>query len=192
MPRTRRPGLWVMEASWSSRVTDVRTVRPVLAALQDAAVAKSAYHHINDPEDLVRSLQRWGQKQHAGYGIGYLAMHGSPGIVHIGRRRVGLADVAAALPPRRLASKVLHFGSCEVLAEGDQQGDLLRAFGVRAITGFTEPVDWFDSMAFELILFDALSRFQRMDALEAFVEKHHGQLARRVGFVIARKSARGR
>jgi hypothetical protein len=176
-----------MEAKWSTRVHDVRTVHPVLSALEQAGVARFVQNHINDEDDLAASLQRWGRPGQKSFGIGYVAMHGSPGEVNIAGRSVPLLTLTQRIPRRPLTSKVLHFGSCSVLdgAPSDRR-ELRAAFGVRALTGFTEDVDWFESMAFELILFDVLTRYRRMDAADAYIRHHHRSLARRLGFVMVR------
>lgn len=187
MPVRSKPGLWVMESAWSTRVTDVRSVEPVLKALGDAGVANHAKLHINDRDDLLRALTRWGQAQHDRYGIGYLAMHGSPGKVYPSRRQVDLLDLASDLPRRALREKVLHFGSCSVLEDVESHAPLLDAFAVRAITGFTRDVEWFESLAFELLLFDCLAYYQRIHAAEAYIYKNYGELADRLGFVMVRR-----
>lgn len=182
-----------MEGKWSSSVRDVRTVGPVLDALTSAGVAKSSRHHLNSTDDLRNALGRWRQRQHASYGIGYLALHGSPGRVHIGRSAVDLLALGQGLPAQALKGKVLHFGSCSVLKQTPTELESLRrALGVRAMTGFTEDVDWFDSLAFELLLFDSLAYYKRLDAVERDLKARAGSMARRLGFRIVRsKTARG-
>jgi uncharacterized protein DUF6642 len=191
MARRAVPGLWTMEGAWSSSVRDVRTVRPVLQALRDMGQAKYAELRLNDPEDLLKQMIRWGQAQHSRFGIGYLALHGSPGKVYVGRRGVDLVELGNALPRRGLTSKVLHFGSCAVLdlpSKGRQE--LRDALGVRALTGFTEYVDWVESLAFELLLFDVLASYKRLDAAEAYIKRNHGAFARRLGFKLVRAPRR--
>lgn len=160
---------------------------PVLRALQEAGAANYVRRQVNDRDDLVRALTNWGQAQHKSYGLGYVAMHGSPGRVHIGRQAVDLASVANELPRRRLDSKILHFGSCSVLEDKRQRESLRKALGVRAVTGFTEDVDWFESLAFELILFDVMTYYKRTDAMEAYIHDNHRALAKRLGFVMERR-----
>lgn len=41
MNRRSEPKLWVMEGRWSARVTDIRTVEPVVRALSEAGQAKA-------------------------------------------------------------------------------------------------------------------------------------------------------
>lgn len=184
---SNKPGLWVMEGNWSSRVTDVRSVTPILEALEQAGRARSATHHLNDEDDLRRALTRWGQKQHANYNIGYVALHGSPGAVHIGRSTVNLFELGESLPRKSLRPKVLHFGSCSVMdLSPSERRDLRASMGVKVLTGFTEDVEWFESMAFELLLFDTFTWYKRSDAAEAYIKKNHRQMAKRLGFILVR------
>lgn len=187
MARTVKPGIFVMEGKWSSRARDVRSVSPVLQALDAAGRARYVHHHLNDRDDFHRQLKRWGQGQHEPYGIGYVALHGSPGRVHIGRQIVDLFSLWEVVPPRLLKQKILHFGSCSVLdLDADDRAFLLECVGARALTGFTTDVDWFESMAFELLLFDALTSYKRPSDAEKYLRRTHGEFAERLGFVMVR------
>lgn len=186
MARRKMPAIWAMESKWSSSVRDVRSVTPALEALEAVGAARYAHVAINSPQDFIAQLKRLGQKQHDRFTIGYIAMHGSPGKVYAGRKSIDLLSVGEELPPAALKKKVLHFGSCSVLTDEDQQQELLKALGVKAITGFTENVDWMESLAFELLLFNALSYYQRSTYAEKYIRKHHGEFAERLGFVMVR------
>lgn len=63
---------------------------------------------------------------------------------------------------------------------------LRQALGVKVLTGFTEDVEWFESLAFELLLFDTLTWYMRPDFAESYIKKNHRQLAKRLGFVMVR------
>ncbi|SMC56804.1 DUF6642 family protein [Janibacter indicus] len=186
MARWKRPAIWAMESKWSPSVRDVRSVTPVLNALQAAGAARYAHVVINSPEDFDKQLKRLGQKQHEDFTIGYIAMHGSPGKVYTGRKSIDLVSTGQKLPSGALKKKVLHFGSCSVLTDEDQQQELLKALGAKAITGFTKDVDWMECLAFELLLFSALSYYQRSSYAETYIRKHHGEFAERLGFVMVR------
>lgn len=186
MTRRAKPGIWAIESEWSSRATDVRSVVPVLEALKAAGAAKYVHQRVNSKEDFFKQVNRLGQKQYEAFTIGYVAMHGSPGKVHVGRTSIDLLAEAERLPPGRLASKVLHFGSCSVLTDDDQQQKLLECLGAKAVTGFTKDVDWFEGLAFEILLFEALTHYERIHAAENYIRKNFGELADRLGFVMVR------
>lgn len=187
MAGRKKPGIWAMEGKWSSSVRDVRSIDPMLAALTNNGSAHMSKHAVNTPEDLRRHLSRWTQAQHQRFNIGYIGLHGSPGHLYVGRRKVAVKDLTDGIPKPRLSGKVLHFGSCEVLQLTPKERRNLRAdLGVKAITGFTEEVDFMESLAYEILLFDALTYYKRIDAAETFMKKHHSQFSRRLGFVLVR------
>jgi hypothetical protein len=188
MPGQRKPGIWLMEGNWSGTVTDVRTVKPVLQALEQAGRARTVPLTLNDTDDLRQALKRWGQKQHARFTIGYIALHGTPGTLYVGREAVDLGELGAGLPKDCLKGKVLHVGSCSVLDLKPKERREIRAeLGVKVLTGFTEEVEWFDALAFELLLFDVLTYYTRPDFAQAYIDKNFGQFAKRLGFVMVRK-----
>ncbi len=188
MPGQSKPGIWLMEGSWSNSVTDVRTVKPVLEALEQAGRARTVPLTLNDTDDLRQALKRWGQKQHARFNIGYIALHGTPGTLYVGREEVDLRELGAGLPKDCLKGKVLHLGSCSVLDLTPKQRREIRAeLGVKMLTGFTEDVEWFDALAFELLLFDVLTYYKRPDFAQAYITKNFGQFAKRLGFVMVRQ-----
>jgi hypothetical protein len=176
-----------MEGEWSSSVKDVRSVNPVLSALSDMGQARHVRRHVNDPDDLVLQLKKWGQRQHDSFNIGYVALHGSPGMVYFGRKSLDLLSIGGELSRTAMSKKILHFGSCSVLdMKPKERRELRSELGVKALTGFTTDVEWAESLAFELLLFDVLTWYKRLDFAEAFMKKNHGAFARRLGFVMVR------
>lgn len=183
--RRRKSHIMVFEGDWSSQVRDVRSVQPVMEALRAARVAEPARRHVNDDDDLLREMRRWGQAQHARYTIGYLALHGSPSCVYPGRDQVDLFDLAERLPRGALNGKILHIGSCEVLRMDDaERSDLRKALGVKVLCGFTAAVEWIPAMAFELLLFDAVSRYSRPGDAFNHLRRTYPDLVRELGFVV--------
>jgi hypothetical protein len=92
VPRSK-PRVWCMEGNWSPSVPDVRTVTQILDALHNSGTVEYVLQPVNSPEDLAASLRRWGQRQHDTFNIGYLALHGSPQKVYVGRRPVSISDL---------------------------------------------------------------------------------------------------
>jgi hypothetical protein len=159
----------------------------VLSALSDMGQARHVRRHINDPDDLVLQFKKWGQRQHDSFNIGYVALHGSPGTAHVGRKSVDLLSLGEKLSKPAMSKKILHFGSCSVLDLTPKERRELRvALGVKAMTGFTTDVEWIESLAFELLLFDVLTWYKRLDFAADFIKKNHGAFAKKLGFVMVR------
>lgn len=185
-----KPGIWCMEGKWFPAVTDVHSVQVILKALQDAKRIRLAFHHLNTPADLDHQLQQW--KKHSSYKIGYLALHGEPGTVFVDGKPVTMEKMAESAAGA-LTGKHLHFGSCEVMPAGEKQRQQLRrSLGARSISGFTKEVEWFESLAFELLLFDALTYYDGDPRTEAYLKDAAGSLWKRTGFVLTRKKVQQR
>ncbi len=155
------PRIWLMEGEWSNSVTDRSSVQPALSILEELKLAKLTRRHINREDDLVEELRKWGLKSNASYGVGYLALHGTPSSVYVRSEKVPLRHLADRLADLDvdLTGRVLHMGSCAVLRRKEGAQKLLDATGLSLITGYTKNVDWVESMAFDLLLIGALTSY---------------------------------
>jgi hypothetical protein len=61
-----------------------------------------------------------------------------------------------------------------------------RTIGVKAITGYTENIEWFQSLALDLLLLDVLAYYKRIDAAERYVRLSYPDLVELTGFVLVR------
>jgi hypothetical protein len=122
-------------------------------------------------DEFERYLRQWSQKQYQRLSVGYLAFHGSPGHLVIGRTSYSLEQLGELLEDR-LADRILYFGSCGTLdVEIDRIQALRAQTAARAISGYTKDVDWIESAAFDLNLIDAVTWYDRTDAGFRYLEK---------------------
>ena len=122
------------------------------------------------------------QSQYSSHAFSYFAFHGSPGMVHIGRSRVTLDDLADELAGR-CAGRSLYFASCGVLNIPKREIEAFRAATkARCVIGYSEAVDWYESSGFELMMLGAFSRHQRLDAIERYLTVRNKNLAKHLGF----------
>lgn len=177
------PGVFCLEGPWSSRLTDRSTVRPLLELLDNLGLIRFIHRDAATLEEFSQHLRRWLQRQYQAYGLGWLAFHGDPGGIYVGRRFVTLEQIAGIAGPR-CARRILFFGSCGTLEVSEPRlRSFLQATRARAVCGYTEQeVGWLESAAFELNLIEALTRYQRIDAGFRWLRKHHGYAWRRLGF----------
>jgi hypothetical protein len=175
--------VFCLEGPWSSRLTDRSSVRPLLELLDNLGLIRFIHRDASTLEEFSRYLTQWLQRQYQGYGFGWLAFHGDPGGIYVGRRFVTLEQIAE-ITGARLARRILFFGSCGTLEVPQPRLDaFMRATKVRAICGYSESeVGWLESAAFELNLIEAVTRYDRVDAGFNWLRKHHGYAWRRLGF----------
>jgi hypothetical protein len=190
MPRRRTPGIFCLEGPWTSQLTERSSVQPLLELLGRRNQIEYLYDRVHTKAELLHLIRKWPQKQYDGYGIGYLAFHGSPGTIHLARENVTLDELGVELKGK-LRGKVVHFGSCEVFDLPRRELEAFRTVtGAKAITGYREPVDWMQSAAFDLLFFDSFAYRVHMDAIESDVRSQAGGLARALKFTVVRAKPR--
>jgi hypothetical protein len=111
MASRTRTGLFCLEGSWENLLTDRSSVRPLLEVLQGRGIIEFAHRDAVTVEEFERYLRQWSQKQYQRLSVGYLAFHGSPGHLVVGRTRYSLEQLGELLEDR-LADRILYFGSC--------------------------------------------------------------------------------
>lgn len=183
MTRRKMQSIFCIEGEWSSRLEDGRSVRPLLETLHQVGQIDFAYRQIDSLDGLSMMLKRWTQKQYARYGVGYIALHGDPGQVWVGKHCVSLEELGEMLGGR-CSGRILYFGSCGTLNVEQERVDAFRkATGARAVVGYRGDIDWLESAAFELLLLESLTYYQRPDAMRNYLEGEHKQFCERLGLV---------
>ena len=178
MPKRHQPGVFCLEGEWESRLTDRSTVRPILDLLDGRQIIRVIHKDVATPDELGHYLNKWLQKQYASFDIGYLAFHGSPGVLFLGRKKLELEHLADLIAGRG-NGRVLYFGSCSTLDIPKKRIDeFLQSTKLKAVCGYRADVEWLESAAFELLLIEALSHYRRIDFADRWLRSNYGQLCR--------------
>ncbi len=159
-----------------------QSVAPLLKFITDAKPVKVIHKTAPNLQALQDLTRRWNQRQYNDYKLGYLAFHGTPGYIRLGRQRVSMNELAEQLEGS-CAGKILYFGACQTLQVPRTDIEAFRRrTKAKAIAGYTQDVDWFEVAAFELLLFDGLTHYVRSDALDRWLRQNHNGMVRRLGF----------
>lgn len=188
MVRARGFGIFCLEGEWTSDMRHEQSVKPILTLLSQLGVAESIHRDVATRVELEHYLSKFQQKRYDDYKVLYLAMHGYPGAVHLGRDELTLDELEDLLRGK-CKGKVIYFGSCLTLkTEPKRIQEFARATGARAVVGYRKPVDWLESAAFEVLLLDRLTTGWRSDALFNHLARDHGVFAKSLGLVVATKT----
>jgi hypothetical protein len=188
-----RPGIFCVEGGWSPKLTNRDSVLPLLHFVRGMERIDGLVHRYVDTVDgLIEVVKRWGQNQYAHLSLGYFGFHGEPGQVRLGRKSVSLDQLGDVLEGC-CRGRVVYFGSCGVMADDTRAAErFMRKTGARAVAGYRKDVDWFESAAFDLLLLDALTHYQRLPYAERWLMNEHGQLAGKLGFTMLHAGRRSR
>lgn len=181
-------GIFCIEGGWASKLTSEESVLPLLTFIRGMQGAPYVHRYVDTADALAGLLGKWSQKQYARYSLGYLGFHGSAGQIHLGRRTISLEELAEMIGPRA-EGKVLYFGSCGVVKADDEVlDDFMRRTRLRAMCGYEADVDWFESAAFDLLLFDALLHYTRATDAENRLWSRAPDLFENLGFTFRHRS----
>ena len=182
MARRAVPGIFCVEGGWSSRLDDESSVRPLLEFLRDRGKVRFTLDEVHSLDALETVVRKWPQARYARYSLGYFGFHGQPGCLRLGRRKITLEELGEHLAGA-CAGKTIYFGSCSVLDIPTRRiQEFRRITKARCVAGYKSDVEWFESAAFDLLLFDALTHYKRLDAVERYLRKEQSSLSRRLGF----------
>ena len=101
----------------------------------------------------------------------------------MGKEDVSL-DKLAEIINGKGSGRILYFGSCSTLAtdQEDEIKQFLKETKIKAVCGYSADIPWIESAAFEVLLIDALSWYQRIHAANNFLQKDYPNLCKRLDF----------
>ncbi len=182
MPRRARPGILCLEGGWSSSLAARESVEPLMMYLERVGQIRYIHQRARTLEAALEVLQKWPQHQYRTYSLGYLGFHGSAGALDFGHRKLTLDALGRHLAGK-CSGKTLYFGSCSVLDVPKRKIEAFRGIvRARCVAGYTRHIDWYESAAFDLLLFEALTRYQRIDAVDNWLRRQYPGLVRQLGF----------
>lgn len=157
--KNKKKGIYCIEGLWEPHdVTDKSSVLPILELLEKREACKHVYHHCTTREELEFFLVKWRTKTiNSKFPILYLAFHGEAGCIHLRNKEKYYMDELAEILKDKCSGKVIYFGSCSTLNMDKRKAKsfLIKTGAITAI-GYKSEVDWIQSIACDLFVFEAL------------------------------------
>lgn len=162
-------GVFCLEGFWYGDHRDSSTVKPVLDLLNSHTKLPYVYHRCSTVEEFNFSLSRWRlQSFHNKYPLLWLAFHGEPGKILIGKDEITITQLADILEDKCIGS-IIYFGSCSTM-KWDKRSiqTFMEKTQTVAMLGYKRDVEWLPSASFEIQL---LSYFQDLKFITDNVTK---------------------
>jgi len=154
-----KKGIYCIEGLWDhGNIQDQSTVLPILDLLEKRGYCNYIYHDCATKSELEYFLEKWKNKKiQEKYPILYLAFHGDPGFIFLTHEdKYSLAELADYLNGKSIG-KIIYFGSCSTLNIDKRRiNSFLIKTGAIATIGYKIDVDWIQSAACDLFVFEAL------------------------------------
>jgi hypothetical protein len=158
--RSHKKNIACVESLWDGNIESRLSVVPLLELASRVDELKFSYLTCNTEEELKFNLGKF--KNRRGYGILYLSCHGRPGELVLDQAPVEIEKLSQYMG-EGFANWVVHFGSCATINVPPARiSKFIAATAVSMVVGYKTDVDWIDSAAVDLILFDRLQEYREM------------------------------
>jgi hypothetical protein len=156
---THHKGVYCIEGLWNhDNITDRSTVLPLLELLHNQGYCDHVYHDCATVPEIEYYINRWKEKAVKDkFPILYLAFHGAEGKIFVNHDLHYTLHQLAAVLRNQCKGKVIYFGSCSTLnIDMRLIKRFLKITGAIAVIGYKKDVDWIQSAACDLFVFEAL------------------------------------
>lgn len=157
--KIKKKGIYCIEGLWDhGNIQDETTVLPILDLLEKKNYCDHIYHDCATKSELEYFLDKWKHKSiNEKFPILYLAFHGDPGYIFLTHKdKYSLSELADFLGDK-CKGKIIYFGSCSTLNIDKRKiNSFLIKTGAIAVIGYKMDIDWIQSAACDLFVFEAL------------------------------------
>jgi len=183
----KKKGIFCIEGDWNHNLKDKTSVKHTLEFLKHSAKIENIYKNCSTEAQFEEYIKTSLQRGYKEYSIIYIAFHGASGSIDLGKRtKLGIDKIAKIINTNGDATdKIIHFGCCSTL---DIPTYKLRRFlketGAIAISGYTEKIDFVQSMCLDILYFNHCQEFLKISAIENKMNKYYKGLIKELGFKI--------
>jgi hypothetical protein len=114
MAKTYRKNIFCLEGDWTKDLKNTQSIKSALDFLYHNIDIKYIHRNCATSEQMKYYLEKFTQKKYDSYTICYLAFHGKPNTLLVGKEIISL-DELAEMVGDKLKYKIVHLGSCETL-----------------------------------------------------------------------------
>ena len=185
MPSRRPPkkGIACIESFWDTHVESRLSVAPLLQVIASSNRVRFIHLTCNTKGELEFALKSIPSR--APFKILYFAFHGSEGKIDLADgSSLSLPELASTMG-RKFSSWVFHFGTCGTInTDSRELSRFMRGTGASLLLGYKKDVDWIDSAAMDLILFDWMQSYKNMRAMWSYLKGNYRGLMARTGLTV--------
>ena len=183
LSKFKQKHIFCVEGNWSNDLKDKASIITALEFLKANADINFIRRDCSTVEQFTTLLKQSLQKAYKKYGIIYLAFHGRPGELHIGKRKSMDFDSIAKILDGQAKDKIIHFGSCSTLnIDGWELRRFRKETGALAISGYTKDIDFIRSSVLDILYFRTCQDNRNMGSIERKMKSYNTKLMKELGF----------
>ncbi|MCU0421455.1 MAG: hypothetical protein MUC81_01495 [Bacteroidia bacterium] len=176
--------IFCLEGDWSKDLKQQTSVQAVLLFLKQNRNINFIHRHCGTRENLAYYLKQVQLKKYSKYSIIYIAFHGKPNEILIGKDRVTLDELADMLGPN-CNDKIIHFGTCHTLNTDLRNiKRFLRKTNALCVCGFGKEIPFVESSVFDILFIDMLQEFRNIATVSQKINDDYKSFAQKLSFKI--------
>lgn len=174
--------IFCLEGDWTKNLKDQNSVQAVLMFLKQNRDISFIHRHCGTKQNLAFYLQQAQLRKYKNYSIIYLAFHGKPHEILIGKDKITLDELADMLGPN-CHNKIIHLGSCHTLNTDLRNiKRFLRKTNALCICGFGIEIKFVEGCVFDILLIDMLQEFRNIATVQQRIKLYYSSLAKKLEF----------
>ncbi|MFI5221110.1 MAG: DUF6642 family protein [Bacteroidia bacterium] len=180
--KTYSKEVFCLEGDWSKNLKKETSVLAVLMFMKQNRKINYIHRHCGTRENLAYYLKQWQLKRYDAYSILYIAFHGKPNNILIGKDIVTLDEFADMLGPN-CHNKIIHFGTCQTLNTDKRHiKRFLRKTNALCVCGFGKEIKFVEGCVFDILLIDMLQDFMNIDTVETYIRSYYKTFSKKLQF----------
>ena len=169
-----------LESMWNTDLEDRWSVQPILEVIANTQNLKLAHLSCNTEPEFVYNLRMLGKRR--SYGIIYLAFHGAPGQFYLADDTGVSLETLQEYMATQFTDRIIHFGCCSTIrVAAERLQSFVATTQVKMVIGYTKDVDWIESSAMDLLIFQALQQYVDLHSCWRYLQRTFPDLVERTG-----------
>jgi len=174
--------VFCLEGDWNRNLIKQNSIVAALMFLKQNRNINFIHRNCGTRENLAHYLKEWKLKRYRQYSILYLAFHGKPQQILIGKDGISLDELAEMMGDK-CQNKIVHLGACQTLNTDKRHiKRFLRKTNALCVCGFSRTIKFVEGSAFDILLIDLFQEFLDVSRVEAHINKYYKTFARKLDF----------
>jgi hypothetical protein len=180
--KTYSKEVFCLEGDWHNNLKKGTSVQAVLMFMKQNRDIDYIHRQCGTRENLAYYLRQWQLRKYKKYSILYLAFHGKPNQILVGKDIVTMDELAVILGPH-CHDKIIHFGSCHTLNTDLRHiKRFLRKTNALCVCGFGKEIKFVEGSVFDILLIDLFQEFRDITRVQATIRADYRTLAEKLAF----------
>jgi len=176
--------IYCLEGDWNSDLRNKMSVKSTLVYLNDCLNIKHIHRPCATAEQFNYYMTEYNKKRYSKYSILYLAFHGNPNEIFLGKDKIDL-DLFEETNLGLFKNKIIHFGSCSSLNISKRRlKQFVKNTNALCLSGYKTDIEFNKSTVLDILYFEKLGCYKDIRCVERDMNKEYRELVKTLEFTM--------